>query len=150
MAVIELRRHYQDVRARLNAGPPVRVAPLPIVPVVKPVPQPVAAVVLVADDDAPVTIPKVRDIQRAVCEHFKVSFIDLISHRRDRQATFPRQIAMYLCKTLTLRSLPDIGDRFGGRDHTTILYAVRKITRLRMIYPELRETISTLTARVME
>jgi chromosomal replication initiator protein len=70
---------------------------------------------------------KIEDIQRVVSKHFNVSKQDLLSSRRTRSIVWPRQIAMYLAKSLTLRSLPEIGRRFGGRDHTTVLHAVRKV-----------------------
>ncbi|MCC2111136.1 MAG: chromosomal replication initiator protein DnaA, partial [Hyphomicrobiales bacterium] len=73
---------------------------------------------------------KIEDIQRAVAKHFNVSKADLLSSRRTRSVVRPRQIAMYLSKLLTPRSLPEIGRRFGGRDHTTVLHAVRKIEGL--------------------
>jgi chromosomal replication initiator protein len=73
---------------------------------------------------------KIEDIQRAVSLHFNVSRADMLSARRTANVVRPRQIAMYLAKTLTLRSLPEIGRRFGGRDHTTVLHAVRKIENL--------------------
>jgi chromosomal replication initiator protein len=70
---------------------------------------------------------RVEDILRIVAKHYGVSRSDLLSSRRTANVVRPRQIAMYLAKTLTLRSLPEIGRRFGGRDHTTVLHAVRKI-----------------------
>jgi chromosomal replication initiator protein len=70
---------------------------------------------------------KIEDIQRVVSRHYNVSKADLLSARRTRTIVRPRQIAMYLAKMLTPRSLPEIGRRFGGRDHTTVLHAVRKI-----------------------
>ncbi len=70
---------------------------------------------------------KIEDIQKLVAAHFNVSRSDILSSRRTANVVRPRQIAMYLSKTLTLRSLPEIGRRFGGRDHTTVLHAVRKI-----------------------
>jgi chromosomal replication initiator protein len=73
---------------------------------------------------------KIEDIQRAVARQYNVSRSDLLSSRRTANVVRPRQIAMYLAKTLTLRSLPEIGRRFGGRDHTTVLHAVRKIENL--------------------
>jgi chromosomal replication initiator protein len=73
---------------------------------------------------------KIEDIQRAVARQYNVSRSDLLSSRRTANVVRPRQIAMYLAKTLTLRSLPEIGRRFGGRDHTTVLHAVRKIETL--------------------
>jgi hypothetical protein len=77
----------------------------------------------------PIAAPKltVNAIQHLVCLHYQVSHTDLISPRRDHKVMRPRQIAMYLARTLTLRSLPEIGRWFGGRDHTTVFHAVRKI-----------------------
>ena len=69
----------------------------------------------------------VEDIQKAVAAHFKVTVEDLISKRRTQTIVRPRHIAMYLCKTMTTRSLPDIGRRFGKRDHSTVIHAVNKI-----------------------
>lgn len=73
---------------------------------------------------------KIEDIQRLVAKFYQISKADLLSERRNRTVVLPRQIAMYLAKTLTMRSLPEIGRRFGGRDHTTVLHAVRKIDEL--------------------
>ncbi len=73
---------------------------------------------------------KIEDIQRLVANHYNVSRADILSSRRTATVVRPRQIAMYLSKILTLRSLPEIGRRFGGRDHTTVLHAVRKIDGL--------------------
>jgi len=70
---------------------------------------------------------RIEDIQRVVSKHYKVTKADLLSARRTRTIVRPRQIAMYLAKMMTPRSLPEIGRRFGGRDHTTVLHAVRKI-----------------------
>jgi chromosomal replication initiator protein len=73
---------------------------------------------------------RIEDIQKVVSRHFNVSKSDLLSSRRTRTIVRPRQIAMYLSKMMTPRSLPEIGRRFGGRDHTTVLHAVRKIEEL--------------------
>jgi chromosomal replication initiator protein len=73
---------------------------------------------------------KIEDIQKLVASHYNVSRADILSSRRTANVVRPRQIAMYLSKLLTLRSLPEIGRRFGGRDHTTVLHAVRKIEDL--------------------
>lgn len=73
---------------------------------------------------------RIEDIQRVVSRHFNVSRQELVSNRRTRVIVKPRQIAMYLAKTMTPRSFPEIGRRFGGRDHTTVLHAVRKIEGL--------------------
>ncbi len=71
--------------------------------------------------------PKIEDIQRIVARHYSVTRRDLISARRTANVVLPRQVAMYLVRMLTLRSLPEIGRLFGKRDHTTVMHAVRKI-----------------------
>jgi chromosomal replication initiator protein len=73
---------------------------------------------------------RIEDIQRVVARHYNVSKTELLSNRRTRTIVKPRQVAMYLAKVMTPRSLPEIGRRFGGRDHTTVLHAVRKIEDL--------------------
>ncbi len=73
---------------------------------------------------------KIEEIQKLVATHFNVSRADILSSRRTANVVRPRQIAMYLSKMMTPRSLPEIGRRFGGRDHTTVLHAVRKIEGL--------------------
>jgi hypothetical protein len=73
--------------------------------------------------------PCVRDIQKMVCKHYGVTMTELLSSRRTANIVKPRQVAMFLCKELTPRTLPELGRRFGGRDHTTVLHAVRKIPR---------------------
>lgn len=78
-------------------------------------------------DDETVEEPKINDIKRAACRYFGVSAVDLDSARRTLKVVHPRQVAMYLARTLTGKSLPEIGRRFGGRDHTTVLHGVRKI-----------------------
>ena len=83
---------------------------------------------LIAVQEKLVTI---ENIQKTVAEYFKVRVADLLSKRRSRSIARPRQIAMSLAKELTNRSLPEIGDAFGGRDHTTVLHACRKIAELR-------------------
>ncbi len=86
----------------------------------------------------------VEEIQRKVAEHFSIKMADLLSPRRSRVVARPRQIAMYLAKQLTTRSLPDIGRRFGNRDHTTVMHAVRKIEELRRTDPQIDEAVETL------
>ena len=87
---------------------------------------------------------KIEDIQRVVSKHFNVTKSDLLSARRNRTIVRPRQIAMYLSKALTPRSLPEIGRRFGGRDHTTVLHAVRKIEELTNVDEALAREIELL------
>lgn len=86
----------------------------------------------------------VEEIQRKVADHFSIRLADLVGPRRVRSVARPRQIAMYLSKQLTDRSLPDIGRRFGGRDHTTIMHGVRKIEELRASDAQLAEDIDLL------
>jgi chromosomal replication initiator protein len=93
---------------------------------------------------------KIEDIQRIVARHYNVSRGDLLSSRRTANVVRPRQIAMYLAKTLTLRSLPEIGRRFGGRDHTTVLHAVRKIENLVGNDTTLAEEIEALKRQLQE
>lgn len=86
----------------------------------------------------------VERIQGVVAEYFKISLADMYSKRRLKSIVVPRQIAMYLCKELTKSSLPDIGDRFGKRDHTTVLHAVQKITADRKTDSDLNYKIHVL------
>lgn len=88
----------------------------------------------------------VEAIIRAVCHEFEVRRLDLISSRRTARIVLPRQIAMHLAKVLTLRSLPEIGRRMGGRDHTTILHGVRKIEALAATDIELAGRIEKIKA----
>ncbi len=87
---------------------------------------------------------KIEDIQKLVANHYNVSRADILSSRRTAVVVRPRQIAMYLSKALTLRSLPEIGRRFGGRDHTTVLHAVRKIEALSGVETALAEELELL------
>ena len=93
---------------------------------------------------------KIEDIQRVVARQYNVSRSDLLSSRRTANVVRPRQVAMYLAKTLTLRSLPEIGRRFGGRDHTTVLHAVRKIEGLVGNDMALAEEIEILKRQLQE
>ncbi|BBK39981.1 chromosomal replication initiator protein DnaA [Allostella vacuolata] len=86
----------------------------------------------------------IEEIQKRVAEHFSIRMADMHSARRARAVARPRQVAMYLCKQLTPRSLPEIGRKFGGRDHTTVMHAVRKIEELRASDPNLSEDIELL------
>jgi chromosomal replication initiator protein len=86
----------------------------------------------------------IEDIQRKVADHYNIRFADMASPRRARAVARPRQIAMYLAKQLTTRSLPEIGRRFGGRDHTTVMHAVRKVEELRATDRSLQEDIDRL------
>jgi len=89
-------------------------------------------IAICGDEAGPSNLPKIRveRIQQAVAKHFGVERADILSARRTKDVTRPRQVAMYLSKRLTLKSLPEIGRRFGGRDHSTALHGIRKIERL--------------------
>jgi len=86
----------------------------------------------------------IDEIQRAVSAHFELKPIDLVSARRAVVVARPRQIAMYLAKRLTTRSLPEIGRKFGGRDHSTVIHAVRRIEELRDKDREIDGAVRTL------
>ncbi len=83
----------------------------------------------------------IDEIQRRVADYFNIRLSDLLSARRARQVARPRQVAMYLAKQLTAKSLPDIGRQFGGRDHTTVMHAVKRINELRLADSVLDENI---------
>jgi chromosomal replication initiator protein len=93
---------------------------------------------------------RIEDIQRIVARQYNVSRADLLSSRRTANVVRPRQVAMYLAKVLTLRSLPEIGRRFGGRDHTTVLHAVRKIENLAGTDSALAEEIEALKRQLQD
>jgi chromosomal replication initiator protein len=90
----------------------------------------------------------IDEIQTRVSEHFRIRKAEMTSARRSREVARPRQVAMYLSKQLTPRSLPEIGRRFGGRDHTTVIHAVRQIEKLRAQDPELDSDIRLLTRQL--
>ncbi|MFZ5557006.1 MAG: chromosomal replication initiator protein DnaA [Pseudomonadota bacterium] len=86
----------------------------------------------------------IENIQKTVADYYKIKVADLYSKKRSRNVARPRQLAMALAKELTTLSLPDIGDAFGGRDHTTVLHACRKITELQGTNPEISRDFKTL------
>ena len=93
---------------------------------------------------------RIEDIQRIVSRHYNVSRQEMISNRRTRTIVKPRQIAMFLSKTMTPRSFPEIGRRFGGRDHTTVLHAVRKIENLLQQDTKLSHEVELLRRLISE
>lgn len=86
----------------------------------------------------------IEDIQKRVAEHYNIKLAEMSSARRSRQVARPRQVAMYLAKQLTSRSLPEIGRKFGGRDHTTVMHAVKKVDELREIDQNFAEDVELL------
>tara|TARA_B100001287_G_C22632784_1_gene506040 strand:- start:17 stop:1330 length:1314 start_codon:yes stop_codon:yes gene_type:complete len=87
----------------------------------------------------------IENIQKVVAEYFNIKISDLLSKRRNRSIARPRQVAMALAKELTSHSLPEVGDAFGGRDHTTVLHACRKIDSLKGSSPDVSEDYKNLT-----
>ena len=87
----------------------------------------------------------IDQIQKKVAEHFNIKISDMHSARRSRTVTRPRQIAMYLSKNLTTRSLPEIGRKFGGRDHTTVIHAIKKVEELKKNDSNFTEDVEILT-----
>ena len=86
----------------------------------------------------------IEEIIRKVADHYNLRMTDLMSARRSRSIARPRQVAMFLSKMLTSKSLPEIGRRFGGRDHTTVIHAVRKIEELKFVDAQLSEEVEIL------
>jgi chromosomal replication initiator protein len=96
---------------------------------------------LIAAQDKQVTL---ENIQKTVADYYKIRTSDLLSGKRTRTIARPRQVAMALAKELTNHSLPEIGERFGGKDHTTVLYATRKVAELRETDPRIEEDYANL------
>ena len=166
----ELASHYSDVRRRLRSAPsavktttrevhlfrarpePPRIE-RPAMPEpdrsqtgAAPEPEPVAPGITVT---LPIpTYPTIRSIVAATAAHFGVPVIDLMSQRRHKSVVRPRQIAMYLARVITPRSLPDIGRNMGGRDHTTILHAFHKITGLIDAGDPIADDIAAIRAKL--
>ena len=88
------------------------------------------------------------EIQKVTADHFGLKQADLLSERRTRTIARPRQIAMYLCKQNTTRSYPDIGRRFGGRDHTTVLHGVRRIEEMLTTDDQIARDVEALTRKL--
>jgi chromosomal replication initiator protein len=88
--------------------------------------------------------PLVREIQARVAAFYHMPLIEMTSARRAREVARPRQVAMYLAKQLTRRSLPEIGKLFGDRDHTTVIHAVRQVERFRADSPEIDAQVAAL------
>jgi chromosomal replication initiator protein len=100
---------------------------------------------LIRANDRRITID---EIQRKVAEYYKVRLADMLSARRSREIARPRQVAMYLAKRLTPRSLPEIGRKFGGRDHTTVMHAIKRIDELRAADSDLEQDVATLARQL--
>lgn len=121
----------------LNAQPAPFIPPAPMRPYTTPI------------EPAAVTRPTLAAILKAVSVSFRVSVLDIISHRRQRQIVVPRQVVMYLGRRLTIRSYPDIGRVLGGRDHTTCMHGASKIEQRRLVDPDLDLKLTEIEAEVM-
>lgn len=126
--LVALRINHGDGQAPEVIEPEPQPAPPPEPAPLPPIPNSLMAEA--ADLAAPPALGNIKRIQLAVCKDYGVTLTDMLSRRRDAKIVRPRQVAMYLAKTLTERSLPEIGRRFGGRDHTTALSGIRKIEGL--------------------
>lgn len=165
VAEVKRRRHNFYGKQRPTLNPP----PLIVVPPVDAIDPAVRAWInsnetfyhvmwffdLIAFVDAPPRPPRpkyppIEIIQRVVAHHYGVSRHDMLSERRTANVVRPRQVAMYLAKTMTLRSLPEIGRRFGGRDHTTVLHAVRKMEAMMGRDAVFAGEMAALQQRLME
>jgi chromosomal replication initiator protein len=92
----------------------------------------------------------VEMVQKEVAAHYRVSLADLKTKKRHKNVVLPRQVAMYLTRKLTPHSLPEIGAAFGGKDHTTVLHAYKKIENDQLKNPEIKKTIDYLTSVLLE
>jgi hypothetical protein len=120
--------------------------PEPRKPVKRRLPVDVTEQKKIADDEEYPTIKLIRSI---VCEHYGLELSELLSRQRFPRVCRPRQIAMYLCQKLTLNSLPKIGWRFDGRDHTTVLHACRAIEKLCADDPEIDAVVKQLRSKIV-
>jgi hypothetical protein len=99
---------------------------------------------LVFSIDRKAAVPHIRDIQAAVARYFKISVLDILSQRRAVEISMPRHIGMYLARVLTMKGYPEIGRRFGDRDHTTVMHGVRKIGNLIGLDPKVTQDVEVI------
>ena len=114
----------------------------------KPITIPLAKEVLkgiLKDTDKPVTV---EDIQKVVCEHFGIRMSDIKSKRRSKSLVLPRQVAMYLSRHLCKVSLADIGGKFGGKDHSTVIHAINKVEKQLEKDSHLTQTIEEIKSKI--
>ena len=153
----ELARRARVAReaafSRIAAAPrPFVALPAPNRPLYPPIPAAAFKEAHAVLDRAPDPLPSapvlIKRIQAAAAEECGMAVIDLLSHRRTANVVLPRQIAMYLARAMTRSSLPQIGRRFGGRDHTTVLHACRKIEAMVEDDPGFAARVAALRARI--
>ncbi len=90
----------------------------------------------------------IEEIKRTVCDQFEIKMADIESSRRDRSIARPRQVAMYLAKNLTTKSLPEIGRNFGDKNHTTVIHAIKTIEKLRAAEPDMDNALESLSRKL--
>lgn len=117
-------------------------------PAVTPAPLPRVRDWLLLTSSTPGNHIQIKTIIAAVANHYCISASDIISSRRTANVVRPRQVAMYLAKTLTLRSLPEIGRRFGGRDHTTVIASIRRIQNIMDADEDFRAVVNCLRQKL--
>lgn len=134
LAELNTRHLERQARIAANAVPVAIIQPTPQASSKVSLPRPLIApyrdwlfIASGRQDFSVIRTPSIRQVQQAVIEYFNITMLDLLSIRRTAHVVRPRQVAMYLARTLTTRTLPEIGRAFGGRDHTTILHSYRKI-----------------------
>jgi hypothetical protein len=155
--VADLRAERKARLIRLGACPKKRFVERPVVVVAPvpikadPVPKRPLPMQVWLDKFEPLpepTYPTVQRIKQCVCDHFKVSIVDMDSARRTADIVMPRHIGIYLARKLTPRSFPDITRKFGRRDHTTGIFAAQKIERLLKTDADLAATIEAIEAQI--
>lgn len=139
----ERAQRLLDIKPELIEASPIHAAPPDVIALVpqEPSPAPPDAIHVPWLDD---NILSIQAIKRAVAKHFNVTTMDIDSARRHAKIMRPRQITYYLAKTLTRRSLPEIGRRIGSRDHTTILSGARKIESLMAADPDVAACVEAI------
>lgn len=141
-----LRLHHPEYTPIQPKKVELKPEPVAAAPEPKVVPLPVALPEPTESDP----LPSISLIISETAKFYNIEKVDFVSARRTRAIARPRQVAMYLAKTMTLRSLPEIGRRFGDRDHTTILHGVRKTTARLLSEDRLQDEIEVLKLRIRE
>lgn len=138
MSIDAYRAMQKAAEAPLESAPGDSVEVAPVVP----------AIPRNVDLYVPPKFPTMKAIQSIVCRAFQVKLIDVVSHRRTKEIMRPRQVCMYLIRTMTMHTLPQIGRHLGDRDHTTVLHGFRKIEGLRKTDADLNAQLIELEAAV--
>lgn len=149
--------HYREVRRRLHAKRTDEVASIIPPPAPGPLVEPSPDLALTplipkwwsVEGSDPI-VPAISYIQQVVARHYEMTRTQLLADRRFKPIVRARHVAMYLAKTMTPRSLPEIGRRFGGRDHTTVIHAVRKVEADMAADEAFRAEVEMIRGKVME